>query len=75
MFAANVNEQHPFVEKVLREALDEGIVDSFSGYIIISVADARRHGILPIAFRSDAKFTPVRAAEDLPDDESESDRG
>ena len=32
MFAAYVNEQHPFVEKVLREALDEGIVDSFSGY-------------------------------------------
>ncbi len=30
MFAAYVNEQHPFVEKVLREALDEGIVDSFS---------------------------------------------
>jgi hypothetical protein len=32
VFAAYVNEQHPFVDKVLREALDQGIVDSFTGY-------------------------------------------
>ena len=32
MFAAYVNEQHPFVDKVLREALNTGIVDSFTGY-------------------------------------------
>ena len=32
MFAAYVNEQHPFVDKVLREALSRGIVDSFTGY-------------------------------------------
>ena len=32
MFAAYVNEQHPFVDKVLREALDTQIVDSFTGY-------------------------------------------
>jgi hypothetical protein len=32
MFTAYVNEQHPFVDKILREALDTGIVDSFSGY-------------------------------------------
>jgi hypothetical protein len=32
MFAAYVNEAHPFVDKVLREALDTGIVDSFTGY-------------------------------------------
>jgi hypothetical protein len=32
MFAAYVNEQHPFADKVLREALDRGIVDSFTGY-------------------------------------------
>lgn len=32
MFAAYVNEQHPFVDKMLREALDTKIVDSFSGY-------------------------------------------
>ena len=44
-----------------------------SRYIIISVADARRHGILPIAFRSDAKFTPVPAAEDSSDDDSDDD--
>ncbi|HEV3340584.1 MAG TPA: hypothetical protein VG125_09510, partial [Pirellulales bacterium] len=31
-FAAYVNEQHPFVDKVLREALNGGIVDSFTGY-------------------------------------------
>jgi len=32
MFAAYVNEQHPFVDRVLREALDTQIVDSFTGY-------------------------------------------
>lgn len=32
VFAAYVNEQHPFVDKVLREALNGGIVDSFTGY-------------------------------------------
>jgi len=32
VFAAYVNEQHPFVDKVLREALNLGIVDSFTGY-------------------------------------------
>ncbi|MBL8816886.1 MAG: transglutaminase domain-containing protein [Planctomyces sp.] len=31
-FAAYVNEQHPFLDKVLREALDYEIVDSFYGY-------------------------------------------
>ncbi len=44
-----------------------------SGFIIISVADARKRGILPIAFRSDAKFTPVPATDDSSDDDSESD--
>ena len=32
MFAAYVNEQHPFVDKILREALDTKIVQSFNGY-------------------------------------------
>src|SRR5262249_11617560 len=32
IFAAYVNEQHPFVDKVLREALDAEIVNSFTGY-------------------------------------------
>lgn len=32
VFASYVNEQHPFVDKVLREALNSGIVDSFTGY-------------------------------------------
>ncbi len=31
-FAAFVNEQHPFVDKLLREALDRGIVQRFDGY-------------------------------------------
>ncbi|MFO0916274.1 MAG: hypothetical protein U0795_25165 [Pirellulales bacterium] len=31
-FAAYVNEQHPFVDKLLREALDRGVVTSFRGY-------------------------------------------
>jgi hypothetical protein len=44
-----------------------------SGYIIISVADARKRGILPIAFRSDAQFTPVPATDDSSDDDPDSD--
>ena len=31
-FAAYVNEQHPFVDKLLREALDRGVVKAFTGY-------------------------------------------
>lgn len=42
MFAAYVNEQHPFVDKVLREALDTGIVDSFTGYQTKSSTDVYR---------------------------------
>ena len=32
VFAAYVNEQHPFIDKLLREALDGGVVESFTGY-------------------------------------------
>lgn len=32
MFAAYVNEQHPFADKLLREALSRQAVDSFTGY-------------------------------------------
>lgn len=32
MFAAYVNEEHPAVDGILKEALDAGVVDSFSGY-------------------------------------------
>ncbi|MEZ6096503.1 MAG: hypothetical protein R3C03_20120 [Pirellulaceae bacterium] len=32
-YAAYVNEQHPYVDKLLREALDIGIVESFEGYL------------------------------------------
>ncbi len=31
-FATYVNEQHPFTDKLLREALDIGVVDQFDGY-------------------------------------------
>jgi hypothetical protein len=31
-FAAYANEQHPFVDKLLREAMDNEIVDKFTGY-------------------------------------------
>jgi hypothetical protein len=31
-FAAYVNEQHPFVDKLLREALDRAVVTKFTGY-------------------------------------------
>ncbi len=32
LFAAYVNEDHPAVDGILKEALDTGVVDSFSGY-------------------------------------------
>ena len=32
IFASYVNEQHPFIDKLLREALDIGVVDTFAGY-------------------------------------------
>lgn len=32
LFAAYVNENHPLIDGILREALDTGIVSSFSGY-------------------------------------------
>jgi hypothetical protein len=32
VIASYVNEQHPFIDKLLREALDIGIVSSFTGY-------------------------------------------
>ena len=38
-----------------------------------STHSERKRGILPIAFRSDAKFTPLPTAEDSSDDDSESD--
>ena len=42
MFAAYVNEQHPFVDKVLRKALDDGVVNSFTGYQSGKPADVYR---------------------------------
>jgi hypothetical protein len=32
LFAAYVNEDHPAVDGILKEALDSGVIDSFSGY-------------------------------------------
>jgi hypothetical protein len=32
LFAAYVNENHPWVDRILKEALDAGIVSSFTGY-------------------------------------------
>ncbi|QIF05615.1 transglutaminase domain-containing protein [Roseimicrobium sp. ORNL1] len=32
MFAAYVNENHPWIDKILQEALQTGLVDSFTGY-------------------------------------------
>jgi hypothetical protein len=32
LFAAYVNEDHPAVDAILKEALDSGVVDAFSGY-------------------------------------------
>lgn len=32
LFAAYVHEEHPAVEQILKEALDAGVVDGFSGY-------------------------------------------
>lgn len=32
LFAAYVNEDHPAVDQILKEALDSGVIDSFTGY-------------------------------------------
>ena len=32
MFAAYVNENHPWIDRILKEALEAGLVDSFDGY-------------------------------------------
>ena len=32
LFAAYVNENHPWVDRILREALDTGLIESFDGY-------------------------------------------
>lgn len=32
LFAAYVNEDHPAVQQILKEALDAGVIDNFSGY-------------------------------------------
>ena len=55
----------------LRAPKDTALEDGNCTFI--SVADARKQGILPIAFRSDAKFTPVPAADDSADDDSADD--
>ena len=79
MFAAYVNEQHPFVDKMLREALDYGIVDSFTGYQsddpaevyrqvyalwhALSQRDVRYSNITTSAAETRAVSQPARAAD------------
>lgn len=42
VFAAYVNEDHPHVDKVLKEALKQGVVDSFTGYQLKSEVETLR---------------------------------
>lgn len=42
MFAAYVNEQHPFADKILREALDTEVVNSFTGYQTAKASEVYR---------------------------------
>lgn len=64
VFAAYVNEQHPFVDKVLREALDLGIVDSFTGYQSKDPAEVYRqvYAIWDALSKRDVRYSNITAS-------------
>jgi hypothetical protein len=65
MFAAYVNEQHPFVDKLLREALDDGIVESFTGYQSDDPADLYRqvYALWHALTKRDVRYSSITASE------------
>lgn len=61
MFAAYVNEQHPFVDKLLREALNTRIVDSFTGYQTKDKAEVYRqvYAVWHALTQRDLKYSDI----------------
>jgi hypothetical protein len=64
MFAAYVNEQHPFVDKILREALNKGVVSSFDGYQSGNVESVIRqvYAIWDALSRRDVRYSNITAS-------------
>lgn len=62
-FAAYVNEQHPFVDKMLREALNIGMVDKFTGYQSGKPSDAVRqaYALWDLLFARDVRYSNITA--------------
>lgn len=61
MFAAYVNEQHPYVDKLLREALNTKVVDSFTGYQAKDKAEVYRqvYAIWEALNRRDVRYSDI----------------
>lgn len=58
--AAYVNEQHPFLDKLLREALDIGVVDKFTGYQISEDEVIRQtYAIWDLLVARDVRYSSV----------------
>ena len=64
MFAAYVNEQHPFVDKELREALNTGVIDSFAGYQSGDQADVYRqvYALWQALSERDVRYSSITAS-------------
>jgi hypothetical protein len=63
IYAAYVNEQHPYVDKLLREALDQGMVDSFTGYQSKKKADvlAQVYALWDLMVTRDVRYSSTTA--------------
>jgi hypothetical protein len=64
MFAAYVNEQHPFVDKILRESLENGVVEAFAGYQSANPEDVIRqvYSIWDALSRRDVRYSSITAS-------------
>jgi len=58
-----VNEQHPFADKLLREALDHGAVDSFTGYQTKEAAEVYRqvYALWDALTERDVRYSDITA--------------
>jgi hypothetical protein len=63
MFAAYVNEQHPFIDKVLRTSLNSGVVNTFDGYQSGEVENVLRqvYAIWDALSRRDVRYSNITA--------------
>jgi len=61
IFASYVNEQHPFIDKLLREALDIGLVDAFAGYQAGTEEDVLRqvYALWDLLVERDVRYSSV----------------